>query len=156
MSRWWPALLLGAYAAFLIVLTLAPFGFTWSTLFDGSLRGPRVEWIPFTYACPVHGRFCLYDRVTNVLVFVPFGALAVLLPQRAAAWNVLARRVAAAAFAVSVTVETAQLFLPSRFPSTADVLLNTLGAWLGASVVAAVARRVRAAEGRGSGGPALG
>jgi glycopeptide antibiotics resistance protein len=154
VSRWWAALLLGVYAAFLLVLTLAPFDFTWSALLDASLGAPRVEWIPFTYACPVHGRFCVYDRITNVLAFLPVGALAVLLPQRAGDWSVRVRRAAAVALAASAVVETAQLFLPSRFPSTADVLLNTLGAWLGAAVVAALARRERGAgEGRRSGGP---
>jgi VanZ family protein len=69
-----------------------------------------------------------------------------MLPQRTPAWRVRARRAAVAAFAVSAGIEAAQLFLPSRFPSTADVLLNTLGAWLGAAVAAAVARRVRTAR----------
>lgn len=149
-SRWWPAPLLVVYSASLLVLTLAPFDFTR----EAPIAPPRVEWIPFTYVCPVHGPFCLYDRITNVLAFLPFGVLAVLLSQRGATWSVRVRRVAAAAFAASAAIEAAQLFLPSRFPSTADVLLNTLGAWLGAAAAAALAgRECGTGEGRPIEGP---
>jgi glycopeptide antibiotics resistance protein len=139
--RRWPAPALAAYAAFLVVATLAPFEFTSSPLFDGSLRAPRVEWIPFTYVCPVHGRACLHDRLVNVVLFLPFGGLAALVGHGARRGAAGARRIAAAAFALSLGVEIGQLFLPSRFPSTADVALNTLGAWLGAAIVAARAAR---------------
>jgi glycopeptide antibiotics resistance protein len=143
IGRWWAALAFGVYAAFLADLTLAPFDFSWNALLDASLRKARIEWIPFTYAC--HGRGCFfgYDRITNVLLFVPFGALTALLPQRAVAWSARLRLIAAAALAASVAIEAAQLFLPSRFPSTADVLLNTLGAWVGATCTMPLARRGR-------------
>jgi glycopeptide antibiotics resistance protein len=39
-----------------------------------------------------------------------------------------------------VGIEVGQLLLPSRFPSTADVLLNSGGAALGAAAVAALSR----------------
>ena len=84
------------------------------------------------------------DRALNILAFVPLGALAASLPNRSSRRALLARA-AAGAFALSLAVETAQAFLPSRFPSSADVLLNTLGAFLGA--VAAIRLRGRRAAG---------
>jgi glycopeptide antibiotics resistance protein len=133
-----PRAVYGAFALYLILLllfTLAPFDFTWRPLVDDSLRGERFEWVPLTYACPAAWYWCLYDRVVNVLGFLPFGALGALLPVRGATRTDRVLRLTGCAFGLSLSIEASQLFLPSRFPSTADVALNTLGAWLGATVV---------------------
>jgi glycopeptide antibiotics resistance protein len=136
-----PAVSLAVYLVLLLFFTLAPFDFTLRTLADGSLRGARVEWVPFTYACPAAWYWCLYDRVVNLLGFSPFGVLGALLPVRGATRTARALRLTGFAFGLSFSIEMAQLFLPSRFPSTADVLLNTTGAWLGAIVMGRVAGR---------------
>jgi hypothetical protein len=39
-------------------------------------------------------------------------------------------------FGLSLVIETAQYFIPARFPGTTDLLLNTLGACLGGLVAA--------------------
>lgn len=146
--RSWPAVLLAVYLVLLLFLTLAPFDFTLRTLVDGSLGGARVEWIPFTYACPAAWYWCVYDRVVNVLGFFPLGVLGALLPARGATRTARALRLARYAFGLSFSIELAQLFLPSRFPSTADLLLNTGGAWLGAVLVGRVAQNVDLPRGR--------
>jgi glycopeptide antibiotics resistance protein len=130
--RWAARGSLAVYVTLLLLFTLAPFDFTWRPLVDGSLRGARVEWVPLTHACRAHGYGCLYDRVVNVLGFIPFGVLGALLPVRGSTRMARALRVTWVAFGLSFSIEAAQLLLPSRFPSTADVLLNAAGAWLGA------------------------
>jgi glycopeptide antibiotics resistance protein len=130
-----PAVSLAVYLALLLFLTLAPFDFTLRTLADGSLRGARVEWIPFTYMCPAAWYWCVYDRLVNLLGLCPFGALGALLPVQGASRTARALRLTGYAFGLSFSIEMAQLFLPSRFPSTADLLLNTIGAWIGAMVM---------------------
>lgn len=133
--RSWPAVSLTVYLMLLLFLTLAPFDFTLRPLADGSLRGARVEWVPFTYACPAAWYWCVYDRVVNLLGFFPFAVLGALLPIRGGTRTARALRLTGYAFGLSFSIEAAQIFLPSRFPSTADLLLNTIGAWLGATVM---------------------
>jgi glycopeptide antibiotics resistance protein len=65
-----------------------------------------------------------FNTVGNVLLFVPFGvALALLGRSR--------RATVGAGLALSAAVELAQLAIPGRTTSTADVVLNGLGAALG-------------------------
>ena len=65
------------------------------------------------------------DTIANILLFLPLGAFM--------SWRPHARLRSAvlAGVALSMTVELAQLFIPGRWTSTDDVLLNGLGAFLG-------------------------
>lgn len=136
--RRWPAFALAAYMGLVLYGTLVPLDAS-SRPGDAGTRVHRVEWIPFSYACPRHGPFCPWDRGANIILFLPVGGLVALLLERRGR---LAVRVATAlGFAASLAIETAQLFIPSRFPSTADVLCNGLGAWLGAVFVVWLVRR---------------
>ena len=77
-----------------------------------------------------------FDVGANILGYAPLGfllALSALRSQRVfwAAWAVSVAVVGAAL--LSLTMESLQTYLPSRVPSNVDLLLNTLGAWLGAS-----------------------
>ena len=113
--------------------TLAPFNFTWPHAHG--LEGRRIEWIPFSYVCPRYGRFCPWDRGPNVVVFLPVGALVALLLAEGRQGSRRVGLATVSGVAVSLAIETTQVFLPSRFPSTADVVCNGLGAWLGALLV---------------------
>jgi glycopeptide antibiotics resistance protein len=140
MRQRWPFLALLVYAALLIFGTLSPFDFS-SGAFSGlATHSARIEIVPFTHACPKHGIFCLWDRGLNLVIFAPVGALLALLAKPGTSLKRRVARATALGFAASVGIEAAQLFLPSRFPSTADVLLNTIGAFLSAW---AVAKRVQ-------------
>jgi glycopeptide antibiotics resistance protein len=87
--------------------------------------------------------FLFVDGLGNVAAFVPLGAaLAVAtLPKRAAAggqtrsdrrrWLI----VVAAGFLLSLSIELAQLAIPTRATDVDDVILNTLGAAVGAAIV---------------------
>lgn len=83
--------------------------------------------------------FSFVERVANVVMFVPYGALlVVLLPVRR--WWLAVVLPAA----TSVLVETAQhAFLPRRVASGWDVTTNTAGALLGAGLVVVVLLALR-------------
>lgn len=71
----------------------------------------------------------LQDALINTLMYLPLGCLLGLLARRPSArsFGLLVLMVAG----VSLAFETAQLLLPSRFPSIDDVIFNTLGGTLG-------------------------
>jgi VanZ family protein len=103
-----------------LYLSLFPASFDWS-------RSP-VLWPPYK---PVRYRSDVVDVIVNIPFYMPLGFTAV------AAWSkrrdtraiLLATLLGAA---ISYTVEFIQHFEPRRFSSSRDILLNTLGAALGA------------------------
>ncbi len=74
----------------------------------------------------------LQDVMVNVAAYVPLGLLLSIGwgARYGPARGVLAAVLAAAA--LSLAMEAAQMFLPSRIASNVDLLANSLGAWLGA------------------------
>lgn len=103
-----------------------------------------VTLVPFDFGIPatlhLSGELNLADAIANVAMFVPLGFLAQL---TLAAEDRLALRPLLLGIALSTMVETAQLFLPSRFPSPVDVCTNGLGAWLGGFTAAMLRRRIQ-------------
>lgn len=86
-----------------------------------AVTAPLLLWIPVGEA----------ERVLNTLLFVPLGAaIALVLSRRA--WPVAI----VVGFALSATVEYAQLSIPGRVPDRDDVLWNTVGAAIGVIAVA--------------------
>jgi glycopeptide antibiotics resistance protein len=81
----------------------------------------NVEVLPFAGGS-------IRSHLLNVLVFVPFGILAARLGWRP-------RNVLLIAAGVSAVTEVFQLFSSRRYPSTTDVILNTLGAVIGLLVM---------------------
>jgi glycopeptide antibiotics resistance protein len=100
----------------LIVFVVVP----WYRFQDHSHWGV-VQWIPFTTP-PIR----LRDIVGNLLFYVPFGMLF------ARAVNRRPGAVVLAGFLLSLATEFTQVFSHGRFPSTTDLICNTLGAWAGA------------------------
>jgi len=88
----------------------------------GYLVGPRPQY--WTY----------FDVVTNIIGYVPFGALVVfaLYPRLRGLGAALIA--IASGLLLSGTIEAAQNFLPARFPSNIDLLTNFFGACIGAVV----------------------
>jgi glycopeptide antibiotics resistance protein len=122
------------YTALLYYGTLRPFNFSVDAReHAGTYQEP--EWLPFTRVCPLHGyEIQPQDKAINVVMFIPFGimlglSLPAAMPVRRRLWWA-----AGASCALSLSIETAQYFLPSRLPSASDVLLNTvsgvIGIWL--------------------------
>ncbi len=113
---------LGYLALVTSIITMAPFRFQWT---------------------PAHGLTDIWnwsDLIMNVLMFVPFGFVYQLTRPRGAPpdWP----RVVVLGAAVSGTIETLQLFSPTRFSSLLDLATNTAGAALGAWAFVRLARRL--------------
>ena len=85
------------------------------------------------------------DGQKNLLLFVPLGGLAALvLHGRRRTWALLAMAAAAAA-AISLTIEAGQLVIPERYARAQDVAFNLAGGALGAAAAALAVRPGRAA-----------
>ena len=106
-----------------IVLVVFPWGD-----FQGHTHWQKVGWIPFV-SPPVR----LSDIVANTLLFMPFGA-AVMVNSTRRGKTMLAVAVLAGA-ALSFAGEATQLYSHARFPSATDLVCNTFGAFLGATLV---------------------
>jgi glycopeptide antibiotics resistance protein len=73
------------------------------------------------------------EFTANIGMFIPVGVLlALLLPPRR--WWVALL----IGFAMTVTIETAQLFIPGRFSDIRDIIANTAGTAIGVAIVRAV------------------
>ncbi|WP_162499477.1 VanZ family protein [Burkholderia mayonis] len=116
------------YAALVVYASLYPFT-GWRSLGIG----------PFDYLlAPLPRYLTAFDIVTNVLGYLPFGALAVLAlyPLR----GVPAVFAATAAGALlSGAMEALQTYLPARVSSNLDLAANALGALIGATLAAPAA-----------------
>lgn len=105
-SRWIPAL---GVVALVLALTLVP------------VDDPSA---PELSACLVCGTHWLADLLSNIPFFVPLGL--------ALAWGGMAFvPTVVTGLALSVGIEGAQLFIPGRFSSVADILANSLGTGFG-------------------------
>jgi glycopeptide antibiotics resistance protein len=119
-----------AYVVALAVLVTAPWGWQLNRL--------TVDlYVLFHYDWPIAPDWVTpgyYGALLNLLMFVPLGALAVLLTGRA--WWL----VTIAAAAASGLIELSQRAWLARVGDWHDVVANTLGALLGAVVVSLLAR----------------
>ena len=123
--RDWYLIAIACSAAF-IFLAILPW--RW---FYPSGHWQRVGWIPFV-SRPVR----VIDVVCNLALFVPLGVSIALHARRAAL-----ARTATAAFACSLLGEWAQIYSRYRYPSTGDLVLNVVGAVIGAYAVEYLRRR---------------
>lgn len=115
----WPLAL--CFAALIVYASLYPFaGWRWPA---GSLLGfMTMPWPRY---------WTVFDLLANLVGYGPLGFLLALGLLRAG-WRLGAVVVATvAASLLSLTLETAQMLLPSRVPSNVDWGLNTMGAMLG-------------------------
>jgi VanZ family protein len=98
------------------------------------LRMPPAEALQEAFSLP---RYLIRsDLVFNVLAYIPFGTLATLFfRQRGDTRRAIPKAVALAA-AFSLSMETVQLFIPSRVASLTDLMCNAAGALMGALMFA--------------------
>lgn len=75
-----------------------------------------------------------FDVTANVLGYAPLGFFLTLSAMRMGWRGPVIMGTTLAAAILSFSMESLQSYLPSRVPSLADFLLNTLGAWLGAFI----------------------
>ena len=120
----WP--LAAVYAVLVVYASLYPF------------EGWRLQGIaPWSFLWAPWPRYwSRFDLVANVLGYAPLGffiALAWLRDPRRRRWAAVLLALALCS-ALSLCMESLQMWLPRRVPSNADALLNALGALLGALV----------------------
>jgi len=126
------------YTCLLLIGTLWPLNFR----ADGAFLTKKiasVEWLPFTYRCPVCG-FDFKDKILNLGMFMPFGFFLSLF---LSGGKPNLRGILSAGeygFLFSLTIEIAQLFLPDRTTQASDLVLNTLGSAGGAACAVLYAR----------------
>ena len=113
------------YAALIVYASLYPFN-GWQ-----EARGPLLAFLGLAWPRWWTG----FDLVSNLLGYLPFGALVCLASVRKGWSPGWAFAVAVAAgLLLSLAMEITQSFLPQRVPSNLDLALNTLGAVIGASL----------------------
>lgn len=81
------------------------------------------------------------EAASNVVMFVPFGVLGLLVLSGARPEVPLRHglgTVVLAGFVLSLAIELSQLVIPGRYPTVQDVVMNTTGAVVGAVVVAGI------------------
>ncbi len=112
-------------AAGLYLVVLLP----WLVMDIGLRPHPRAYLLEFWFASPAR---LAGDGILNVAAFVPLGWL-LCRSTRGLALSPTARVLIVAVFCagLSLTVETVQFFLPSRYSSVIDILTNTTGAVIG-------------------------
>ncbi|MGY2743206.1 VanZ family protein [Arthrobacter sp. UYCu723] len=112
-----------AYAIILAAIAL------WPTPVDRAGAGLLVKALRKLHRWGIPGwiDYAFVESASNVLLFVPLGALVVRILGRRCWWAGVA-----AGMLLSGLIELAQLlFLPARYPTLLDVAANTAGATLG-------------------------
>jgi VanZ family protein len=118
-----------AYLAVVAVITMRPAPPDDETL---GLARRFVDWLA---AAGLPVTLPGMEAVANVVMFVPFGVLVGLLLRRP--WWVVVLLGAG----TSALIETVQRWLPTRYPTLQDVVMNTLGAAVGVLGLLLVSRR---------------
>ena len=115
--------LTAGYALFIAYVSLSPF------------TGWKEQGLSFidVLTAPLQQTYTLFDFTLNLLSYLPFGFfLAVMLRRRWSAIRVLPITMLFG-FLMSVSMEYAQMYLPTRVSSNTDLFSNTIGAILGAT-----------------------
>ena len=118
------------YGAMIIYASLEPFS-AWMAPIPGT---------PFFLFAPWPPRYTRYDIAINMLAYVPFGLALALAGDRVATPKRFAMGAGGGAL-LSLCMESAQMFLPTRDASTIDLLSNAAGAALGA-LIAVIFNRI--------------
>lgn len=122
-----------AYAICVALLVFGPWGWGLNRATVRLYTLFRYEWpIAPDWASPED-----YGVLLNVLLFVPLGAILVLVTRRPWWWATLLAAVGSGA------IEIAQRLWLAREASVSDVVANTLGALVGAVLVTLLARALR-------------
>jgi VanZ family protein len=116
----WPLALI--YAGLIVYASLFPFS-NWR---DQGV----VPW--FFLIAPLPRYWTVFDVVANLLGYMPLGFFLVLSALRTGRTRYALRMAVLAASALSLLMESLQVYLPNRVPSNLDLMLNVAGGALGA------------------------
>lgn len=118
---------------------------TWVNGFASS-SGSNVHLMPFWSIGAIRDGYIetLYEKIYNVLFFVPYGVLLGAYPQPLPVGkSVRLRRVVLIGFLTSVTIELLQLITRTGTCETDDVICNTIGCGVGAVIGVGICRVIR-------------
>ena len=115
-----PQYLAALYGLMIVYASLEPFSGWMAPLHDA----------PFFLFEPWPSHITKFDIAINMLAYAPFGFLLALVGALRPPAARLAVAIGAAAL-LSLGIETAQMFLPTRDASSVDLICNSLGAALG-------------------------
>ncbi len=99
---------------------------------------PFTDWrdqglSPFTFiSAPLPRYWTGFDVGINLLGYAPLGFLLALAALRSGRASYAVSIAALVCALLSLSMETLQSYIPSRVPSNVDLVLNALGAWMGA------------------------
>jgi len=126
-----------------------------ATLWPFRFEFHPIDWRQFVGAFAVEPS-TLLDLPRNIFLFVPFGmGVAWLLDARGIPRRVSLALTAAAGLAMTVSVESLQVFLPGRTPNVSDVWSNACGALAGVAVLRAAPHAFTWLRGIAGRGPSL-
>ncbi|RYJ06594.1 MAG: VanZ family protein [Actinomycetales bacterium] len=143
-SRRWVVVLAALYG---VALALVAF---WPTHVDQGINlfdYAPVRWLVSDVGLQPDVAAASVEKTANVLLFVPLGAFAMMI------WPSLTRRSTTwSGFALTVFIEVGQAVArPGRTASVSDIVTNTLGAYIGASLVVLARDRLVRTSARRSG-----
>ncbi|HKN86290.1 MAG TPA: VanZ family protein, partial [Nitrospiraceae bacterium] len=119
-----PRLLLLSWVVIILLGTTLP----WDTIHP-TLQWWRIDWSLFPSGAL--GRRVLFDVAVNVVLYLPFGYLFRQWVEQKGGRMIFVYVIGMAA-GLSCCTEFVQVFNPVRFPAMADVIMNVMGALLGA------------------------
>jgi glycopeptide antibiotics resistance protein len=128
-------LLLG-WLGVLVFVNWRPFNFT-LTAGEAAQRLRKMSWLPFFDYYQGDYLNSFGQMLDKVLLFVPLGAVVAMAPWPAGR-QVTGSRVLVGTGILAAGLEAGQLFLPTRYASVTDVLIESFGAWLGFMVTVRV------------------
>ena len=137
----WLRWLFVVYLAAVLSLTM------WPQLDHTSVPGWASATVQFLARLGIRTDVAFLEAASNLVMFLPFGVLGVLLladVRRRWSLRRVALAVTAAGFALSALIETVQLAIPGRVSTLQDVLLNGAGALVGAACCVVFLRSRRA------------
>jgi glycopeptide antibiotics resistance protein len=135
--------ILGVWLALLVFINWQPFNFNFS-LDDAARRLQKMSFVPF--ADYQQGEYLhAFDQIfSKTVLFMPVGALLALLCSSDSRHD-RGLLVVPAGIVLTTLVGAPKFFLPTRYASVTDVLIETFGIWLGF----VISRRIRAGQSAG-------
>ena len=118
------------YLVAIVYVSLSPF-VDW--------RAPEGPFLSYLWA-PLPKYLTQFDILVNIVAYVPFGVLLDIYWRRYFASRPALLIAIGCGVSLSLGMETAQAFLPSRIATNVDLVTNSLGVVLGASLWAGLAR----------------
>lgn len=115
-------------AGFLVYFELFPFD--WISLNELTAQFSRIEWLPFKAYYAGEPLAALFDVQQKIYFLIPLGFVVMTLGpiQRA---NAPRRRALLVSIFTAVGLESLQILVRSRIPSTTDVIIFSASAWFG-------------------------